>query len=55
MMSLLLLNNFYLNEFKRRRKRRIVVDGSVTRYGPRTSCQSKLNIDEGEENSKIIS
>ena len=27
------------DECKRRRKRRVIVYGSVTRYGPRTSCQ----------------
>ena len=42
MISSLLLNNFYhTDEFERRRKRRAVVYGSVTRYGPRTSCQRK--------------
>ena len=44
MVSLLLLNNFYpvisyRYRFKRKRKRRIIVYDSVTRYGPRTSCQ----------------
>ena len=44
--SLLLFNNFrpvvsFRREFKRKRKQRIIVYGPVTRYGPRTSCQSK--------------
>ena len=44
MTSWLLLDSFhpaisYRREFKRNRKRRIIVYGSVTRYGPRTSCQ----------------
>ena len=45
MISLLLHNNFYpaihTDELERKRKRRIIVYGSVTRYGPRTSCQRK--------------
>ena len=39
MIGLLLFNNFYpvmSYEFKRKRKRRIIVYGSVARYGPRT-------------------
>ena len=51
MTSLLLLNNFYpvisyrqvlKKKIKQKnRKRRIIEYGSVTRYGPRTSCQRK--------------
>ena len=47
MISLLPLNNFYpdrwyhTDEFKTKRKRRIIVYDSVARYGPQTSCQSK--------------
>ena len=50
MMSLLLLNSFYpvisyRRVRKRKRKRRIVVRGSVTRYGPRTSLPAqRINI-----------
>ena len=54
MTSLLLLNNFYpcdTDEFKRKRKRRIVVYDSATRYGPPTSCQRKAN---GQSHNLII-
>ena len=49
MINLLLLNNFYIqwyhaDEFERKRKRRIIVYGSVTRYGPRTGCKRKESI-----------
>ena len=30
---------YHTDEFERKRNRRIAVYGSVTRYGPRTSCQ----------------
>ena len=33
------IQRYHTNEFKRKRKRRIIVYDSVTRYGPRTSCQ----------------
>ena len=41
----------HTDEFKGRRERRIIVHGSVTRYGPRTSCQRNgltvsINCDE---------
>ena len=32
---------YRIDEFKRKRKRRIIVYSSVTRYGPRTSCKRK--------------
>ena len=46
MISLLLLDNFYpsdiiIDEFKGKGKRRIVLHGSVARYGPRISRQRK--------------
>ena len=51
------INYIYTNHFysaipttsseKKRGKRRIVVYGSVTRYGPRTSCQRKGTIEPG--------
>ena len=42
--SLVLLNHFQwyrTDEFERKGNRRIIVYGSVTRYGPRTSCQRR--------------
>ena len=42
--SLLPLNNFYPvmpTKLKRKRKRRIIADDSVARYGPRTSYHRK--------------
>ena len=42
MISLLLLNNFYpVVSFKGERKRRIVVYGSVARYGPRNQSPAQ--------------
>ena len=35
------IQRYHTNEFKRKRKRRIIVYDSVTRYGPRTTCQRK--------------
>ena len=47
MISLLLLNRFYLqwyhmDEFNRNRKRRIIVYGSVTRYGTRNQLPAQV-------------
>ena len=61
MISLLLFDNFYAvtsyrHEFKRKRKRRIIVYGSVTRHGPQSvasavvklfSCGSNVNTRSG--------
>ena len=41
MINLLLLNIYHTDEFKGKRKRRIIVYGSVTRYGPRNQLPAQ--------------